>query len=404
VTAWAVSGALTLVGLEGALRLLFPLQLGDPASHIGQSEAFFFEGDAGFGWSLRPGASGTFTNGLYRGNVHVDSRGVRENGVPSTRRRGAPAIFVIGDSNAGGFEVDDEETLSAILERQLRAAGEDVNVLNLGVRRYGTDQAVLRALSLQDLTPRIVLYLYTHNDPFDTNVLHIPGRELGKGTFIRRLGEATFSPHNYPVPDYPLDYAGVTILDRQCQPIVHERMVEPEEPDTLVVRAKRYLWTLRAISYIRRGPPGPPAQLLEDPIDLAEAGSDFHPDLYTTFHEHGPIRARCPEYFEAQMAALLMRLRKIPTVARVLVAHFPDNLIFGDLRAGRVPPSVEMFERLAASGVIDGYVNLGQRFVEQELRYRELACPGDGHFCEDGIAWEAREIFDAFSSLLRTVN
>jgi hypothetical protein len=59
-----------------------------------------------------------------------------------------------------------------------------------------------------------------------------------------------------------------------------------------------------------------------------------------------------------------------------------------------------LFQNLRARGVIDGYLNLGQRFVDQGLDYPRLACPGDGHFCADGLAWAAGEILREFSPWL----
>ena len=400
IGSWLLLAVLTVALLEIGLRVLFPAQLGDVRSNVLQSERKFYQRDPSVGWSSKPGVQGTFTNGAYRGRVHMDARGARQNAAASTWDPRAPTIFLIGDSNAAGLEVDDEESLSARIEQRLRGEGKPINVLNLGVRDYGTDQAVLRAQLFRDLHPRTILYLFTNNDPFDNNLLHLPGRAVGKGVFIRRNRDAGFTPYNYPVPEYPVRQFSVVLLDRQCEPVLKEPMIPVDAPPALgtVDWATQYLWTLRIADYMHRVPFQP---LLEDPLTLVlDAGRDSHPMLFTTYHEQGQIRSRCYEYFEAQMAAILKTLRGIPSVERVFVAMFPDNEIFDDLAAGRTVPSARTFDTLVASGVIDGYVNLSAKFVEAGLSYPKLACPGDGHLCRDGIAWEAEQIVRAFGARL----
>jgi hypothetical protein len=401
ISSWALVGLITLVLLESALRFGFTAQLGDARAQVLASEERFIQRDAVTGWSNRPDTSGTFTNGRYAAQVHTGARGVRLNAPSSTIDSGAPTTFLIGDSNAAGFEVNDNLTLAALLERDLRDKRGRANVLNLGVRGYGTDQAVLRALAFGDLAPKTVLYLFTNNDPFDTNVLHLPGREYGKGTFIRRTGAASFEPYHYPVPVYAAGDAGVVVFDGQCQPIVHEQQADTTpDPPRLGAFLKRRLWSARAVSLILHGVPALP-ELNDDPLALLDGGARaFHPDLYTTYHEHGAVRMRCAEYFESQMRDLLSRLRRMPSVERVLVAHFPDNETFAWAAAGRPVPSTGMFQHLLADGTIDGYVNLGERFVDERLDYPALACPGDGHLCAEGIAWEARTILSALGRLL----
>jgi hypothetical protein len=162
------------------LRLAFPV-LGDLRANIREGEARFHQADADLGWTLKPGAAGTFTNGIYRGTVHITADGIRRNGDNASWDPLAPAVFMIGDSNTAGFEVDDHQSVPAHLERGLREAGRAVNVLNLGVRGYGMDQAVRRALAFRTLDPEVVLYLFTNNDFWDATALKFPNRPFGKG-------------------------------------------------------------------------------------------------------------------------------------------------------------------------------------------------------------------------------
>jgi hypothetical protein len=313
---------------------------------------------------------------------------------------------MIGDSNTAQLEVRDDQTVSAILEDRLRRRGVQVNVRNLGVRGYGTDQAVLRAIAFADLEPRHIVYTFTNNDLGDNNAIHKPGRQYGKGVFIRRQGHPSFSAHNYPVPVYRPEFLSLVILDRQCQPVVYERTVAAEElapaassPSAWI---KEYFWTARVISLVRAQPWW--EQRSEDPAleDLAlYKGWSWMDGVYQAFYEKGPLRTRCAGYLEAQTLALLGRLREMPGVRSVSVVHFPDAQVLGDPGGGNASPSAEMFRRFLEAGIIDGYVHLGQKLVESGLDYQTFACTGDGwHFCANGTAWMADEIDKAFGDRL----
>ncbi len=403
VLKWIGVGMVTLTGLEIALRLAFPGRLA--ARHglpTPTGEETLVVHDANLGWALRPSASTTFINGAQTGSVHTDERGLRQNAATSTVIAGAPNVFMIGDSNTAQLEVNDDETTAARLEAAWRARGTPVNVRNLGVRGYGTDQAVLRAATMQDLQPVHVIYTFTNNDLGDNNALHKPQRQLGKGAFVRRHHAASFSPYNYPVPAYADNALSLVMLDPGCNAVVYERAVPPEELAPAAFSPmpwiKEYSWTARAISLMRSRPWW--EQTARD-VSIKHLGAykgwGWMDDVYEAFYEKGPVRTRCAGYLEAQMRTLLARVRKMPSVRSVFVVHYPDAQILPDLAAGRSSPTVEMFERWQAEGFIDGYVNLGQQLVEQKIQYRTFACTGDDwHFCANGTAWMAAEIDKAF--------
>lgn len=95
--------------------------------------------------------------------------------VPGTTR-----IVVIGDSIASGLWIDRyTDTFPAVLEIQLRAAGVQAEVINLGVVGYNTQQEVemLREHGL-DYQPDIVVLAYCLND-----------RERNDGFLMQRLLE-----------------------------------------------------------------------------------------------------------------------------------------------------------------------------------------------------------------------
>jgi hypothetical protein len=404
---WIGVGAVTLISLEVALRLAFPGRLavlhGLPYR---TGEETLVRMDPNQGWSQNPNVSTTFRNGAVSASVHTDERGLRLNAATTTVVPEAPNIFLIGDSNTVQLEVNDAETVSALIETFLRQRGVQVNVRNLGVRGYGTDQAVLRALAFGDLQPRHIVYTFTNNDLGDNNAIHKPGRQHGKGVFVRRPGQPAFEAHNYPVPAYPPEFLSLVILDGQCQPVVYERTLPADELTqssfSLAAWIKEYLWSARVVSLLRARPWW--EQGSQDPSveELAQyKGWGWMDGVYQAFYEKGPLRNRCPAYLEAQMMALLGRLRELPGVQSVSVVHFPDAQTLRDPGGGSTSPSAEMFRRFQEAGIIDGYLHLGQKLVESGIGYQTFACTGDGwHFCANGTAWMAAEIDKAFGARL----
>ncbi len=81
---------------------------------------------------------------------------------------GTKRIVSLGDSFTIGYEVDFEECFSSVLERELRAAGHDVQVLNAGVSGYSNAEEYLyleRELFKYD--PDVVLVSFYANDLVD---------------------------------------------------------------------------------------------------------------------------------------------------------------------------------------------------------------------------------------------
>ncbi|MEW6072032.1 MAG: hypothetical protein AB1726_05465 [Planctomycetota bacterium] len=114
----------------------------DPATGLGRF-------DPVLGWSFRPLAVGR------GGTVHINSRGWR--GAREYAAEPAPGVVRIvacGDSFTFGEEVADEDAWTARLE----SGWPDVEVINLGVGGYGTDQAFLR-FQAEDVGARIDVVL-----------------------------------------------------------------------------------------------------------------------------------------------------------------------------------------------------------------------------------------------------
>jgi hypothetical protein len=114
-----------------------------------------------YGWTLRAGSR-------YRGKggetITINDRGYRGARHAARAEPGVTRVVMLGDSVAFGSGVSDAETFSALLD-----ARPDVEVVNLAVDGYGTDQALLR-LEREGLAygpSLVVLNFCVRNDYFD---------------------------------------------------------------------------------------------------------------------------------------------------------------------------------------------------------------------------------------------
>lgn len=133
---------LTLVG--GALALLFVLELALRA--LGYSWPRFHQPDPQLGWRLRADLSGWFT-GEGRSFVRINSAGQRDREHALEKPEGVYRIVVLGDAYSEAMQVALEDTYWARLPGLLESCGfqpgKRIEMLNFGVRDYGTAQEYL---------------------------------------------------------------------------------------------------------------------------------------------------------------------------------------------------------------------------------------------------------------------
>jgi hypothetical protein len=115
-----------------------------------------------YGWALRPDFRGRWANGKSFSINRAAYRGRAWTGPPPPR---TTRVVMLGDSVAFGTGVDDRETFSEVLQETLP----ELEVANLAVSGYGTDQELLRleheGFSLQ---PNVVmLHFCMANDLVD---------------------------------------------------------------------------------------------------------------------------------------------------------------------------------------------------------------------------------------------
>lgn len=200
-----VSTAFTLGSLEVGLRASGHR----PLYEVYSKSSLFWRADPLLGWSHEPGAAGTFVGPEpwpieFEAPVRINSLGLRgpELEPPSP---GGLRVLLLGDSMVAGFEVPYRETFGARLEERLaRELGAPVQVINAGVRGYGTDQSALYYRERgRALEPDLVVLFHSGNDPDDNVTLHRMRRPFGKPAFALEA-DGSLALHDERAPAYPI--------------------------------------------------------------------------------------------------------------------------------------------------------------------------------------------------------
>ena len=113
---------------------------------VGYSSPVWYQPDPELGWTLRPGVSGWFTR-EGRTFVRINSAGQRDREHALAKPADAYRIAVLGDASSEAMQVEMQRTYWAQLPERLESCGfqrgKRIEVLNFGVRDYGTGQALL---------------------------------------------------------------------------------------------------------------------------------------------------------------------------------------------------------------------------------------------------------------------
>jgi len=169
----AAAGAVAFLAAEASVRILRPgLVMGpDP---VGET---FWRHDPELGWAHRPSRIGTFSRPEFSHGVSINSMGFRDREREPARQGFAAAgsktfrIAVLGDSFTWGHGVEDEEVFTRLLEGLLPG----VEVWNLGVSAYSTDQELLLLRRMAPvIRPDLVLVMISRND-FEGNLSRAAG-------------------------------------------------------------------------------------------------------------------------------------------------------------------------------------------------------------------------------------
>lgn len=154
----------SLLAVEAAIRL-FGLEIyAHPTEYFlgDRIGGFIHEYDPTLGWRLAPNRRHVVNGELV---VSTDADGRRRNG-PTPAANATRMVLVQGDSFAFGYFLKDDETIPAVLERELSTrTGQATRVLNAGVGGYGTDHEYLQFPRIaEQIRPDVDVLLFFAND------------------------------------------------------------------------------------------------------------------------------------------------------------------------------------------------------------------------------------------------
>ena len=188
-----VGTAAALAVAEGALRL----QLGDrfvPGVPVNRVEDAVAEFDEDLGWRVRPDLDTSVVMGGWDFRVTTNSRGLRDREHASEAAPGTFRILLLGDSFGWGWGLDDGEAFADRLEELLAP---DVEIVNLSVPGYGTDQQFwVLERERERYAPDLVLLQFTAND--------LDGNETGSSHRLLKPYFAEGLPGRWTVRNHPV--------------------------------------------------------------------------------------------------------------------------------------------------------------------------------------------------------
>lgn len=167
----AVTFGIALGAAEVAVRVIAPQQLIVARPDVWQPTD-------SLGWMFRPDLHTTVNTGEGTVQVYTDREGLR---VDSTGRvAGSPRVLLIGDSFLAALQVEHEQSIAGVLQRELPGlVGRPVAVRNAGVAGWDPPQYLVRTRQMlaRDSFGLTVVFLYVGNDVVPVRPGHIPALE-----------------------------------------------------------------------------------------------------------------------------------------------------------------------------------------------------------------------------------
>ena len=137
---------------------------------------YFYCYDDYRGWGLQPGASGFYSR-EGESSVRINDDGFRGPDYSKSKPADTIRVAVLGDSYVQAIQVPENETLVAVIERELANCpalkGKRVQAINFGVDGYGTAQELITLKrKVWDYAPDIVvLAVFLGNDIRNNSVV-----------------------------------------------------------------------------------------------------------------------------------------------------------------------------------------------------------------------------------------
>ncbi len=128
--------------LEVVLRV-FPVPAVEIHRRAPADTSGFFDYDPELGWRGRAGAHGVLSGWEFTSDIRLNARGFRDTEVAVAKPPGVFRVVLLGDSITWGHGVEQSQRYGDILTEDLHLQGRAVQVVNLAVSGYGTDQELL---------------------------------------------------------------------------------------------------------------------------------------------------------------------------------------------------------------------------------------------------------------------
>ena len=249
--------ALGLLLGEAMLRL-YPI----PAIEIHRRGAardqggIFFEYDSDLGWRGRPRARGILAGLEFTSEIALNTLGFRDPEVAIAKPSGTFRVVLLGDSITWGHGVDQAGRYGDLLAEVLRRRRVVVQVVNLAVSGYGTDQELLlwQRIGRHYCADVVLLGLY-ENDV--------------------RENEMTFQGR-YPKPYFRASVDGALAVANVPVPRVTDWEARPPERGPLREWFRRHVRLWAALAFVRQAVRGdatavPPPAPSPGSVDLTAA-------------------------------------------------------------------------------------------------------------------------------------
>lgn len=141
-----------------------------------------FQVDKELIYSLKPQTERFWESGAFVEHVKINRFGLRDTEIRD-KSEYEKRIIVLGDSMTFGHGVNNAEAYPNQMEGIYNKNGRRIDVINAGVRGYGTDQSYkLFVTQLRSLKPDLVIFAICMNDVFDN--INLPLYTIKENTLI----------------------------------------------------------------------------------------------------------------------------------------------------------------------------------------------------------------------------
>ncbi|MBI1381426.1 MAG: hypothetical protein GC161_10105 [Planctomycetaceae bacterium] len=344
------------------------------------------------GWANKPNVTTRVEGPNFQYVVRHNSRGQRGEERPLAKAPGTRRVLLLGDSLAWGWGVDDGREYAAIAEREL---GPSVEIVNLAVPGYSTDQQLLRfEREVGDWDPDLVLLNFVLNDVTG----NITGQEwtIDQRKPLYRRGEDgqwQLVGHPVPAPDWhgptsqPNGGDGPRDVPWREAFYSHSALLQALFPPDAAAR-RAQAWAVQAL----------------ERLDFPRSEADLSPEQSAVLAGmNQTVRALCDElvapdsvthYLLGELARVC-RERGIPLVV-FAIAHNHDQYLYTPgipmpvgierhLEPGAEPYETHLTRRLREAGAMLGFgvFSVDQAMLEVVHTGRTMNV-GDGHLNELG--------------------